>query len=156
MAFERVRRTRGGDFRIRIPPSERALLRTLPGQLRDLLGEEGSEDPARRRLFPSATLDDTQVDAEYQRLTHDDLLAERLVAVETMERTLEAERLSEDELVAWLSVLNDLRLVLGIRLEVTEETTVADFAPDDPRAGTYAVYGYLTFLEDQVVLALSG
>ena len=40
---------------------------------------------------------------------------------------------------SWLGVLNDLRLVLGTRLEVTEETTEEDFATDDPRAQSLRV-----------------
>jgi hypothetical protein len=160
MALERVRRTRKGDFQVRLPAVERELLRSLPEQLRELLtsGDAGS-DPALRRLFPPATMDDAEINAEFERLMRDDLLAERLGSLETMERTLGVERLSEDELVAWLSAINDLRLVFGVRLDVTEETSAADFASlpdDDPRVQTYAVYSYLTFLEDQVVGALAG
>lgn len=159
MAFERVKRTRKGDFQVRLPEGERELLRTLPEQLRELLtaGDQAA-DPALRRLFPPPTMDDADINAEFERLMRDELVAERLAALETMERTLGAERLSEDELVAWLSAINDLRLVLGVRLDVSEETTVADFAslPDgDPQVLMYAAYSYLTFLEDHVVGALS-
>ncbi len=158
MAFERVKRRRRGDFAIRIPASERELLRALPDQLRSLLAEGDPRDPALRRLFPPPTLDDEGINAEFDRLTRGDLLAERRASIETMERTLDADRLTEEELVAWLSAINDLRLVLGVRLAVTEETTAADFAAypdDDPRVQMYALYTYLTFLEDQVVGALS-
>jgi len=158
MAFERVTRTRRGGFRVRLPEGERELLRTLPEQLRALLTAGGPDDPALRRLFPAPTMDDEAANAEFERLMRDELVAERLASLETMERTLEAERLSEDELVAWLSAINDLRLVLGVRLEVTEETTVADFASmpdDDLRVQMYTVYSYLTFLEDHVVSALA-
>lgn len=160
MPFGRVKRTRKGDFQVRLPDGERQLLRALPGQLRDLLTlGDPATDAALRRLFPAPTLDDEAMNAEYQRLTLGDLLDERLAALETMERTLEAERLTEDELVAWLSAINDLRLVLGVRLGVTEDTTVEDFAAlpdDDPVVQMYTVYSYLTFLEDQVVGALGG
>jgi hypothetical protein len=158
MAFERVKRTRKGDFVLRIPPGERELLKTLPVQLRSLLSEAAADDPALRRLFPPATMDDPEIDAEFERLMRDELLAERMRALETMDRTLDAGRLSEDELVAWLSAINDLRLVLGVRLDVTEETTAADFADfadDDPRVQSYTLYSYLTFLEEQVVEALA-
>jgi hypothetical protein len=156
VAFERVKRTRRGDFLIRIPSTERALLRRLPEELRAVLGAEPAGDAALRRLFPPATMDDPTINAEFERLTHDDLLAEKLAAAEVMERTIDAERLSEDELVAWLSVLNDLRLVLGVRIDVTEETTAADYASDDLRTESYSLYLYLTFLEDQVISALAG
>ena len=160
MAFDRVKRTRRGDFVVKIPPTERELLRTLPELLRTLLTDgDAAADPALRRLFPPPTLDDQEINTEFERLMREDLLAERLGSLETMERTLEADRLSEDELVAWLAAINDLRLVIGVRLDVTEETTVADFASladDDPRVGMYATYSYLTFLEDHVVTALAG
>jgi hypothetical protein len=160
MAFERVKRTRRGDFQIRLPAAERDLLRALPEQLRELLtGGDPTTDAALRRLFPAPTLDDDAMNAEYERLTRGDLLEERFAALETMERTVEADRLTEDELVAWLSAINDLRLVLGVRLDVTEDTTVEDFSAlsdDDPAVQMYTLYSYLTFLEDHVVGALSG
>lgn len=159
MAFERVKRTRKGDFQVRLPTGERELLRTLPEQLRELLTGGDPTDAALRRLFPAPTSDDEALNAEFERLTRGDLLEERLAALETMERTLGAERLSEDELVAWLSAINDLRLVIGVRLDVNEETTVEDFATlpdDDPAVQMYALYSYLTFLEDHLVGALSG
>jgi hypothetical protein len=149
MAPARIKRTRRGDFLVRLPAAERELLRRVPRELRTLLTEgDPSRDPALRRLR-----------AEFERLTRDELLAGRLAAAETMERTADAGRLSEDELLAWLSAINDVRLVLGTRLEVTEETTAEDFAElpeDDERVRMYAVYAYLTFLEDQVVEALAG
>jgi hypothetical protein len=158
VAFERVKRTRKGDFVLRIPTRERELLSTLPEELRTLLSEGATDDPALRRLFPPATMDDPQIDEEFERLMRDDLLSERMRSLETMERTLDADRLSEEELVAWLSAINDLRLVIGVRLGVTEETTAADFSPladDDPRVQSYALYSYLTFLEEHVVGALA-
>ena len=158
MAFERVKRTRRGDFQVRIPAGERELLRTLPDQLRDVLTlGDPAQDAALQRLFPAPTLDDESINAEFEHLMRGDLLAERLASLETMERTLEAERLSEEELVAWLSAINDLRLVIGVRLDVTEGTTAANFSAlpdDDPRVRTYALYSYLTFLEDHIVGAL--
>jgi hypothetical protein len=159
VAFERVKRTRRGDFAVRLPPAERDLLRTLPGQLRAILSQDDApEDPALRRLFPPATLDDRAVNAEFERLAREDLLAERLRGLETMERTLEADHVSEDELAAWLGAINDLRLVIGVRLDVTEGTTAADFADladDDPAVQMYGLYSYLTYLEDQLVSALA-
>lgn len=156
----RIKRTRRGDFLVRLPAAERELLREVPRQLRALLTEgDPTADPALRRLFPPASLEDERIRAEFERLTRDELLAGRLAAAETMERTADAGRLTEDELLAWLSAINDVRLVLGTRLDVTEETTVEDFAAlpeDDERVRMYAVYAYLTFLEDQMVEALSG
>jgi uncharacterized protein DUF2017 len=153
----KIRRRRDGTFALDIPPDQRELLRGLPAQLRELLSDgDAQTDPALRRLFPPADLDDAEHAAEFDRLVREDLLAERSAAIDTMERTIDADRVSEDELVAWLGALNDLRLVLGTRLDVTEETAPQDFPEDDPRAQAYALYAYLSFLEEQIVEALSG
>src|SRR5205823_1081916 len=50
----RVVRTRKGDFELRLPAGERDILRSLPGQLRELLT---TDDPALERLFPPAYKD---------------------------------------------------------------------------------------------------
>lgn len=147
-----MRRTRRGDFELHLDARERDVLRELPEQLRDLLRhEDPSSDPAMARLYPPAYPDDPIQNLEYERMAGDDLTRERLRAIDRMSATVDAERLSEDDVLAWLSVLNDLRLVLGTRLEVAEETTAADFPPDDPRASAYALYGYLTWLVDTIV-----
>jgi hypothetical protein len=148
----RVRRSRRGDFELRIPPEELAALRSLSGQLRALLE---TDDPALKRLFPPAYPDDPERDEEYRRLMREDLVAGRLSSLEVMERTLDASRLGEEEMVSWLDAINDLRLVLGTQLEVTEDTYDEEISDDDPRAPALAIYYYLGWLEEQVVEALS-
>ena len=158
MAFGRVKRTRKG-FALRIPQAERDVLRALPGQLRGLLTEgDATKDPIVRRLFPSAYPDEPERAAEFDAMVRDDLVAQRMQAIDVMERTIDADRLSEDELVAWLSAINDLRLVLGTRLDVTEEMTELEVGvpPEDPRAQMFALYAYLSYLEEDMVGALSG
>ena len=150
-----IRRTRHGDFEVRISAEERAILRTLPGHLRQLLDERPADDPGLSRLYPAAHPDDEARQAEFRALVEDDLTRQRREALETMEATLSANRLDEDQLSAWLSVLNDLRLLLGTRLDVTEEMYEQGFPEDDPRAPSFALYGYLGFLEEQVVAALA-
>ena len=156
MALERVRRTRKGEFLVRLTTSEREAIRGVPGMLRTLLQDADlATDPALQRLFPSAYLDDPERSLEFEHMVRDDLLAQRIAAVDTMERTIEADRLSEDEVTAWLATINDVRLMLGVRLEVTESSTPLDFEDDD-RAASYAVYAFLSWLEEDVVSALAG
>jgi hypothetical protein len=57
------------------------------------------------------------------------------------------------ELDAWLRALNDLRLVLGTRLDVTEDTFLEPVDRRDPDAQALAVYAYLGWLQEQVVEA---
>ncbi|MEX2421595.1 MAG: DUF2017 family protein, partial [Actinomycetota bacterium] len=155
MAVRRVKRSRAGDFVLRIPPPERDVLGKLPEMLRGLLEQDDRTDPALRRLFPSAYPDDEEAAVEFESVVRDDLVAQRTAAIETMERTLQASRLTEDELLAWLAAMNDLRLVLGVRLAVTEESTVEDFEGDPETQAAYGLYAYLSYLEEDVVLALS-
>ncbi len=151
-----VRRTRKGDFEVRLPDGERALLAALVGQLRSVLdaGESGEADPNLRRLFPVAYADDPRRDAGYHELVHDELLARRRSALDLMAQTIGEERLDEDALLSWMGVVNDLRLVLGTRLDVSEETELAA-DPDDPQAGPLAVYAYLGHLLESIIEALA-
>ncbi len=149
----RVVREPEGKFRLELPREEREVLRTLPAHLRELLAEEGA--PALRRLFPPAYADDPEREAEFREMVRDDLVETKLAAIATMEATIDAERLSEEELLAWLGALNDLRLVLGTRLDVSEETDFEDFE-GDAREGVAALYWYLGTLEEDVVEALPG
>ena len=152
----RVKRVRGGRFALRITGAERDVLRSLPAQLRQLMtGQDAGANPDLRRLFPTAYPDDPEKAAEYDAMVRDDLVAERLAAIDVMERTIDSDRLSEEELLAWLSSINDLRLVLGTRLDVAEDLSELDVTPDDPRAESLALYAYLSILEEDAVSALS-
>ncbi|HZT65181.1 MAG TPA: DUF2017 family protein [Acidimicrobiales bacterium] len=131
---------------------ERELLRGLPAQLRTLLND--TSDPDLRRLFPPAHAEDAELEQEYRRLVHDDLLSGHRASLEVMEATVDAKRLDEAQLNAWMGAINDMRLVLGTRLNVTEDQKPLD--PDDPRSPAMALYGYLSWLQEQVVEALAG
>lgn len=148
----KVKRSRDGTYAVTLETWERDLLRTLPGQLRDLLA---SDDPALERLYPPAYVGDDERNAEYVRLVKGDLERRRLTSIDVMESTIDATRLDEEQLVAWMGALNDLRLVLGTRLDVSEDPLEDQVAEDDPRAPAFALYGYLGFLQETVVAALS-
>lgn len=148
----RVSRTRQGTYAVRLPAPERDLLRNLVEQLRELL-EVTTDDPSVRRLFPTAYHEDPERDREYQQLVRDELLERRLAALETVEETAAADELDEHQLTAWLTALNDLRLVLGTRLDVSEDQP--ELGEDDPDAPAMAVYGYLSVLLGDIVDALA-
>jgi hypothetical protein len=155
MAARRIKRTRRG-FEVRIPTDERDVLRTLPEQMRAVLGEGERDDPVMKRLYPSAYLDDESAAAEFDTAVRDDLTRERLDAVEGFERTLDAKTLTEEELAGWLAVMNDARLVLGVRLSVSEETVPSDFQGNETAMASYALYAFLSYLVEEIVDALSG
>lgn len=141
-------------FRVRLPAEERAALRVLPAQLRNLVASGDREDPAVARLFPDAVPDDPEAEREFRRVAGDELVTDRLRATEVWESTLDRERLTEDELLAWLGALNDVRLVLGTRLDVTEDSTDADFEGNEERASAFELYRYLSWLVTEIVEAL--
>jgi hypothetical protein len=152
----RVKRSGKDRFEVRIPKAERDVLRALPGQLRALIEDgDAHEDPALRRLYPAAYLDDPTAAGEFDDVVRDDLTGQRLDAIDTMTRTLDASRLRAQEIDAWLAVINDLRLVLGVRLAVTEESEPDDFAGSEEDEASYALYAYLSVLEEEIVEALS-
>ncbi len=151
-----VQRAADGTFEVHLPAHQRAWLRDLPEQLRELVSDgDVKDDPALRRLFPVAYPDDQEMAVEYDAMVRDDLAEERLAAAELMARTLDAEHLSEDEALAWLSTLNSLRLVLGTRLDITEGFDLDLIDDDDPEASAYLLYAFLTELEASIVEALS-
>ncbi len=53
-------------------------------------------------------------------------------------------------------MINDARLALGTRLEVTEDLDLSGLDPDDPDTAPYAVYWWLGMLEERLIDALSG
>ena len=158
-------RLRPGDrVLVSLTDDEAGLVRSLPEELRGIL--EGSpDDDAHRRIFPRAYVDPTeeQAEADWQSMVHSELLQERLAAVRLVAATLERAtprrgrvevELAPEEVAAWLGVLNDVRLALGTRLEVTEDGNDVD--PSDPRAAAFALYHWLTWVQSDLVDVLLG
>ena len=152
--MKRIKR-KGDGFTIKLPEEERELLASLPGQLVELLDATAGDtaalsDPALARLFPDAySAADADLADEYRRLMTDDLRERHRASLETLAAGAHAERVDEGELYAWMTALNQLRLVIGTRIGITED----EFP--DRELPAYAVYDYLTFLQDQVIDALS-
>jgi hypothetical protein len=147
-----IERDPAGGVRLSFRPEEVLLVRELLGELEALL--EGPDDPAVRRLFPPAHTD-PESEEQYRSLVRDQLVAGRSKALDTVRDSLESEILSPDEADAWLRVLNDLRLTLGTRLDVTEDIDYGDIDPREPRGRDLAVYAYLSWLQEQLVEALA-
>lgn len=173
------RRTATGRIVLRVDAVEKGLLVTLLEQLAEFVAPEVAddedplvamvgldpdavrpEDPALARLLPDAYLDDDAAAAEFRRFTERSLretkLAHAQTALETLRRSGEKVTLSGDEAGAWLGALNDVRLALGTRLGVTEEgmEELASLPDDDPRAPTFHIYDWLTYLQETLVRAM--
>jgi hypothetical protein len=117
-------RGEAGSVELRLSQQEQLLVAGLVEELRAMLkGEPGDE--SLRRLFPPA-YEEAGDEQAYRELAGDDLLRGRLEALAVVERTVGQKRLTADEADAWLRALNDLRLVLGTRLDVQEDTFLDD------------------------------
>lgn len=156
----RVERVGPDRFRLTLPDDERDLLTSLAPQLRALLTTALSEDdPSLTRLFPTAYPDDDERDAGYQALVRDELLEKRFETIDVIESTVESTadgaELTGEELSAWMRAVNDLRLVLGTRLDVSEDDDPADLDPADPDAPAWGIYHYLGMLVALIVDAMA-
>lgn len=143
---------------------EAGLLRRVVAEIR-LVVEAPERPDFAVRLFPPAYLDDEEAQAEYASLMTEDLAKEKLDALAVVEASLArgrtrrgrwTVRLSTAEAESWLGVLNDARLTLGTKLNVTEEDSMNAVDPADPEAQPRAVYHWLGWLEESLVELLMG
>jgi len=146
-------RGRDGTYTIRLEEQERELLASLPGQLSSLVEAE-PEDPWLQRLFPTAYPKDPDREQEWRLLMSVDLHDRRREQLRTLADTAGASSVSLDELHAWAQALNDLRLYLGTRLDVGEETDYEDLKDEDDRQ-LFVLYTWLGLLQEDTVQALS-
>jgi len=136
------------------------------------LGEQAAPpaDPALLRLFPDAYRDDEDAAADFRRYTESGLRrlkADRLVVAravlaelttpEVMEDRAAVTDITRDKIPDLLGSLNDMRLVLGSRLDITDdEQNVTEFwDPDDPRHQQFEIYQWLTWLQATLLDAIA-
>jgi hypothetical protein len=173
---------RHGDnaFVAEFSESEREVLINLVEQIIELLGERTDnhvddplaamvgitthdsppEDEVLLRLLPNAYSD--QVDAaEFRRYTESTLRAKKYGHSMSMRITLKSAvdgiiEVDHDGANDWLGAMNDIRLALGVRLKVeqTSHEELELLAPDDPMRGVYAVYSWLGWLQESLIVAL--
>jgi hypothetical protein len=173
---------RHGDnaFVAEFSESEREVLINLVEQIIELLGERTDnhvddplaamvgitthdsppEDEVLLRLLPNAYAD--QVDAaEFRRYTESTLRAKKYAHSMSMRITLKSAldgviEVDHEGANDWLGAMNDIRLALGVRLKVeqTSHEELELLAPDDPMRGVYAVYSWLGWLQESLIVAL--
>jgi Domain of unknown function (DUF2017) len=137
---------------------------------------EKPQDPALARLFPDAYSEDVEAAADFRRYTEvglrDTKVRNATIARASLHRSglaggdhptepsrNQRMRLTSEEAQAWLGALNDLRLTLGVRLDVTEDTediddAIVELPEDDPRRPMWQVYLWLGWLQETLVGAL--
>lgn len=142
--------------------------------LASLFNEGPSEppaDPALARLFPEAYGDDDderrELSSEFRRFTENDLRSRKRADAMAVVRTLDGLaagggggvvlKLTPDDCQHWLGALNDLRLTIGTRLEVSDEDEGGELyrLPDsDPRKPMVMAYLWLGALQETLVETL--
>lgn len=165
----------GGKLTLKLDDAEHGVLCQLFEQMAELLTDSESEtssdplakmlnmsgstqiseDPALARLFPDGYSDDEHASADFRRFTEQDLRAQKITALTSVRNALEnwtgKSTVSAQQAQDWLKALNDLRLVLGTRLEITDEAEI-DFDADEP--GIH-LYNYLTYLQGTLIDSLT-
>ena len=131
---------------------QRDMLASLGSSLRDLLVSGSS--PMLRRLYPTAYPSDAEANEAYNELVHDQLLEQRLAALDTVEETMTRDELTLDELTQWMNAINAIRLVLGTRLDISEDDDPRAVADDDPDQALWVSYELLTQMLALVIDAL--
>ncbi|CAL9555972.1 DUF2017 domain-containing protein [Streptomyces sp. enrichment culture] len=151
--------------------------------LAELFAEGPSEppaDPVLRRLFPDAYSDPEHApaspaeaeerrahSAEFRRYTENDLRAGKRENALGVVRSLDALapageggavlKLTPEESRQWLGALNDLRLAIGARLEITDEVDtdlLYRLPEEDPRKPMVLAYLWLGGLQETLVSTL--
>lgn len=165
----------GGKLTLKLDDAEQGVLSQLFDQMTELLDDpenelgtdplaqllnmagstQISDNPALARLFPDGYSDDEHASADFRRFTEQDLRAQKQAALATVQGTLSGwsgkTTITSQQAQDWLKAINDLRLVLGTRLEITDEVET-DFEADEP--GIH-LYNYLTYLQGTLIDALT-
>lgn len=119
------------------------------------------EDPVLARLLPDGYADDPQAAGEFRKYTESSLRESKKYFAQTLLDTLPPDGgqvgLTGDQARDWLRTLNDVRLMFGVRLEVTEdfEEQLAVLSPEDPKVAAFEVYGWLGAVQESLVQALA-
>jgi hypothetical protein len=143
---------KGAVLRVDLQGAEPSVLTTLFDDFAVLLASEDAEDPALARLYPAGYTDDEPASQEYRDMVMSDLRDERGARLQLCraEVAVGGGRIELDDEAAdrWIKVLNDLRLTLGTRLGVTEDSEL------DPREETTTLYHWLSSVQDLLVTHL--
>ncbi|MFC7326949.1 DUF2017 domain-containing protein [Marinactinospora rubrisoli] len=124
---------------------------------------EKPDDPVLARLFPDAYADDTESAGDFRRYTEDGLRRHKRENANAVLSALPESggriTLGRPEALAWMKSLNDVRLALGTRLGVEEESYQAHLrgernAADSSNEAALHIYDWLGGLQDTLVHAL--
>ncbi|OBI92482.1 DUF2017 domain-containing protein [Mycobacterium sp. 1245805.9] len=127
------------------------------------------QDPTLRRLLPDFHNPDEPdkaagetpdaLNAALRSLHEPEIIAAKRAAAQRLLDTVPDNggrfELTEDDANAWIAAVNDIRLTLGVMLEIGPEGPER-LPADNPLAVHFDVYQWLTVLQEYLVLALMG
>lgn len=115
------------------------------------------ENPILARLFPNA-YDDEQLASEFRRYTETSLHGKKEQAIANLLHSLPLSgaasiKLDEDGIDEWLRAINDLRLALGVILDIDENSDkrFADTKEEDPEFYTLQAFYWLGWLQENLI-----
>jgi hypothetical protein len=154
------RAARGGDVVARLDPAEAGVVGLLLDQLEQLLEADADDvrgDPVMARLLPDGHRGDPELAADYRDLTEASLRSGKTDDLAMVRATLPPDggevRLDPEQAAAWLRSTNDLRLAMGTRLDISEDTEPPEEVTGEEDQ-QLAVYYWLTALQGSLVDAL--
>jgi hypothetical protein len=155
-----VRVKGGGEGLIlRVEEHEAGLLRQLVDESRRLLEADiPREDPVVARLFPDA-YEDPEDTRAFDEMVGGELRSAKLDSLRMVGESLgdsgdATVELTPDLTSAWLAWLTDVRLAVGTRLGVTEETMGAEVDPASPDAPAWEVLHWLGWIQESIIQRL--
>jgi len=153
----------------RFTPDEARVLRRVAAEVVGLLSSDlDRADPVVERLFPDVYPDRPADSADLRQYLEGELKTAKIDQAGAMLAALPPEsggevRLDPEAAEAWLRALNDARLAMGVRLEITGDTDLQDELDDavlrDPasaRVFQLSVYAYLGYLQESLLNAVCG
>ena len=136
---------------------EADVLRRLLSEMEDLLLSAGIEDAVMERLFPDAyPEEEPEAREDYRRYAVSELERMRTQAVQDAIELAGSHGpldlvLDEGNASMWLSLFTDIRLAIGIRLDVDEEKMEAPIDPRDPEAAALSVMHWVGWIQQEVI-----
>ena len=111
-------------------------------------------DPISTRLFPDAYPDDPDASMEFRRFTERSLRDTNVTRAKRVLADLEGRTkltLNSDQWQQWVGVLNSLRLALGTRLEIDQESWNEERSESDPLYQLHELYDWLTWMQETLI-----
>jgi hypothetical protein len=139
-----------GNYKVRLPLEARQWVSSLADEMERLVD---IDDEDTKRLFPTAYIDDPELDEGYQVLAREQLIDDRRAAIQLVRDSAERSTLTGEELGAWMNVVNNLRLVLGTKLDVSEDEHEIDL--EGPNVEALLLYRGLSELLAEIVDGLT-